>query len=174
MHCFQYINCLIASVSVAWIAPAVVALYSAGYLFSSSIRRFVTGHPGLIAENLESGATASITVFTLIIATVAILATFGAGKLGQNLRIGYEWLAVAMLSSLAQFLLTRQVSPLTSYAAVAATDSLWWSLTWSIWALYQAVLPDEGWTVILAIAALAVAFMSIVNVRSMARAGRTT
>ena len=114
---------------------------------------------------------ASITVFALIIATVAILSTLGAGHLGENIRIGYEWLASVTLFSLAQFLLTRQVTAWTSYLAVAATDSLWWCLSWSIWSVYDAILPNEAWIVILAMAPFGVAFTTALSLNSMRHAG---
>jgi hypothetical protein len=165
---------LIASVPVFWVAPDIFAVYAIAYLLVPDIRKFTVKRVGSISENLEANSVASLTVFTLIIATVAILATVGTGHLGNNIRVGYEWLAAATVFSLAQFLLTRQVTAWTTYSAVAATDSLWWCLSWSIWAVYDALLPDDGWIFVLAIAPFGVALTSVLNLNSMKRAGRKT
>jgi hypothetical protein len=142
---------------------------------SPRIRKFASGKAVAISESLEVNAAYSVTVIALVIAAVAILGPLGnQGSIQERLSIhrGLEWLAAATLFALAQFILTRQVGPVFIYLAVAMTDSLWWCLSWALWLVYRALLPNDAWTTVLLIGPLGVAFMVGLNVVNMRKAGK--
>jgi hypothetical protein len=148
----------------------IILLYSLFYAGSSNIRTFTTTNKKAIIEDLKIDPTASITVITLIIAAVTILASVSGEHYrtdqGAILR-GYQWLAGAALSAIAQLLLTRNIYGLTAYLTLAATDSLWWCLAWALWALFQALIPNAGWVLLLGIGPLGVLIVSMVNLVTM-------
>ena len=172
MECLAHISSYFATVPARYLAPDVIALYLAAYCCSSKIRAYATAHAGAIADALKIDPTASVTVIGLIIAAVAILAVFVTSSNAHTSAIAMmdsEWLAFAALFAFAQLLLTRQVTGFTSYLADAATGSLWWCLSWSLWVLFQTLAPNAGWMIILAAAPVGVLVISTFDLKSMAQ-----
>lgn len=174
MDCLLRVNAYVTGISALWFGPDIVVAYAIAYLSSQRIRNFASQNAGSITENLQVNAVASITVVTLIIAAVTILATLGEAHPSDQregpIHTGFEWLASASLFAIGQLLLTRQVTVWTSYFAVAFTDSLWWCLSWSLWVIFAAMVPGAAWIIILAIAPIGVVLATAFNLASMRRA----
>lgn len=163
-------KCHEVGVWIVWsVASSIMILYGLAYVYSPNIRAFARKYAGRIAQNMPTIA-ASSTMLALILAGVALLAREAeAKKTGvESLECGFVWLAAATLFILAQLLLTRQVTGLSSYFAEAASYSLWWSLTLAICSLYHALLPDRIWTSILLTAPAGVLAMSVLSLKKMA------
>ena len=174
--CIAYISSNMANISTFLLAPDVMVLYVLAYVFSSRVRASASRHAGTIVMLLPDVRT-TVTILALIMAGVAILSNVGrqvvASGSSQNLPFEnvFEWLGAATFFTLFQVLLTRHVTPATSYFASAATDSLWWCLTWAIWLLYQAILPGRGWVNLLGLAPLGVFGHSLLNLRFLLHSG---
>ena len=160
-------KCHEVGVWIVWSAAlGIMILYGLAYVCSPNIRAFANKYADRIAQSMPTIA-ASTTTLALILAGVALLAREAKETDVESLEYGFVWLAAATLFILAQLLLTRRVTGLSSYFAEAASYSLWWSLTCAIWSLYQALLPDRIWTYILLAAPAGVLAMSVLNLQSM-------
>ena len=161
-------KCHEVGVWIVWsVASSIMILYGLAYVYSPNIRAFARKYAGRIAQNMPTIA-ASSTMLALILAGVALLARKARETGVESLEYGFVWLAAATLFILAQLLLTRQVTGLSSYFAEAASYSLWWSLTLAICSLYHALLPDRIWTSILLTAPAGVLAMSVLSLKKMA------
>jgi hypothetical protein len=148
----------------------ILLIYLGFYICSSQVRDWATTNKIRIMDDLKIDPTAILIVITLIIAAVTMLAAVGGERSHHDqdaINRGYQWLAGAALFSFGQLILTRQVSGFTVYLAVAATDSLWWCLAWSLWALFQTLIPKAGWTLIFALGPIAVVMVTLGNVLNM-------
>ena len=154
-----------SSLPVGWLAPDLLVLYVLAYL-NPSIRAFASSRAGTIVESLPDART-SVTILALIVASTALLANIYIRQPDKSFESRFAWLAAATLFALAQMLLTTQVTGWTSYFAAASIYSLWWCLAWFIWSLYQTLLPDRAWVIILGIAPVGVLSVGLLNLKSM-------
>lgn len=159
---------MIGQFSTPWIAPLLLVLYLLG-LFSGQIRGYSRTNAGKIVASLPSIGQ-STTLLGLVIAALAILGSLGGNEGAPAFESGIIWLGVSLMFVFAHILLTRQVTRWTAYFASAAMDSAWWCLAWSVWALFDSLIPGETWVYAFLIVPAGVLTASIANLVSMCQA----